>query len=68
MPTQAAQSIWYGSHGPTPAVISAEANSDVQPEHEAEARARRPGPPRISRKNVSSTPAGARARCRAGSR
>ena len=31
IPTQAATSIWKGSHGPTPAVISADANSDVQP-------------------------------------
>ena len=56
MPTQAEQSIWYGSHGPTPAVISAEAKSDVQPSTNP-----KPGPktrpPRISRKNVSSTPA-----------
>ena len=43
IPTQAEASIWKGSHGPTPAVISAEANSEVQPEHEAEARRRRPG-------------------------
>ena len=31
MPTQAEASIWNGSHGPTPAVSSAEANSEVQP-------------------------------------
>ena len=56
IPTQADTSIWNGSHGPTPAVISAEANSEVHAEHEAEARARRPGPARISRKKISSTP------------
>src|SRR5580658_352503 len=31
MPTQAQPNIWYGIHGPTPAVSSADANSDVQP-------------------------------------
>ena len=30
-PTQDAASIWNGSHGPTPAVSSAEANSEVEP-------------------------------------
>jgi hypothetical protein len=30
--------IWYGIQGPTPPVSSAEANSDAQPEREAEAR------------------------------
>jgi hypothetical protein len=56
IPTQAETSIWYGSHGPTPAVTSADANSDVQPSAKP-----KPGPntrpPRISRKNTSSTPA-----------
>ena len=56
MPTHADTSIWYGSHGPTPAVISAEANNDVQPSTKPN-----PGPntrpARISRKNTSSTPA-----------
>ena len=56
IPIQAATSIWYGSHGPTPAVISADANSDVQPSTKPN-----PGPKtrpaRISRKNTSSTPA-----------
>src|SRR5690606_17076778 len=51
-----AASIWYGSHGPTPAVTSAEANSEVQPSTNP-----KPGPntrpPRISRKNTSSIPA-----------
>src|SRR3954449_9832414 len=55
IPTQAEQSIWYGSHGPTPPVRSADANSDVQPSTNP-----KPGPktrpPRISRKNTSSTP------------
>src|ERR1700722_1252515 len=31
MPPHAQRNIWYGSHGPTPPVSSAEANSDVQP-------------------------------------
>ena len=56
MPTQAEASIWKGSHGPTPAVSSAEANSEVQPRTNP-----KPGPktrpPRISRKNTSSMPA-----------
>ena len=55
MPTQAEMSIWYGSHGPTPAVISAEANNDVHPSAKPN-----PGPSTrpemISRKKTSSTP------------
>ena len=55
-PTHAAQIIWNGSHGPTPAVISAEANSEVTPSTKP-----KPGPKtrpaRISRKNTSSMPA-----------
>src|ERR1700733_6518448 len=31
IPTQAQPNIWYGIHGPTPPVSSAEANSEVQP-------------------------------------
>ena len=31
IPTQAHPNIWYGSHGPTPPVIRAEANMVVQP-------------------------------------
>ena len=31
MPIHADATIWNGSHGPTPAVSSADANSDVQP-------------------------------------
>ncbi|CAM5454524.1 hypothetical protein SCALM49S_06619 [Streptomyces californicus] len=31
MPTKAQPNIWYGIHGPTPPVISAEAKSEVQP-------------------------------------
>ncbi len=56
MPTHAATSIWYGSHGPTPAVTSAEANRLVQPSTNP-----KPGPktrpPSTSRKKTSSTPA-----------
>ena len=55
IPTQAETSIWNGSHGPTPAVISAEANSDVTPSTNPN-----PGPKtrpaRISRKKTSSMP------------
>src|SRR5580700_8745560 len=31
IPTQAQPNIWYGSHGPTPPVTSADENSVVQP-------------------------------------
>src|SRR5882724_11753064 len=56
MPTHAEANIWYGSHGPTPPVSSAEANSDVQPSANP-----KPGPntrPASTRmKNIVSTPA-----------
>ncbi len=55
MPTQAETSIWNGSHGPTPAVNRAEANSEVTPSTKPN-----PGPKTrpasTSRKNTSSTP------------
>ena len=63
IPTHADTSIWNGSHGPTPAVSRAEANSDVQPSTKP-----KPGPntrpARISRKNdqLDAGRAGARAR------
>ena len=56
MPTQAAPNIWYGSHGPTPPVISAEENNVVQPRAKPN-----PGPKtrpaRTSTKNTVSRPA-----------
>ncbi len=56
MPTKAQPNIWYGIHGPTPPVMSAEANSDVQPSVNP-----KPGPktrPASTRtKNTVSTPA-----------
>src|SRR3954469_20098443 len=55
IPTQAEHIIWNGSHGPTPPVSRADANSDVQPSTKP-----KPGPntrpARISTKNTSSTP------------
>src|SRR4051794_6033866 len=56
MPTHAQPNIWYGSHGPTPPVMSADANSVVHPSAKP-----KPGPsarpPITSKKNTSSTPA-----------
>src|SRR4051812_40064452 len=56
IPTQAETSIWYGSHGPTPPVSRADANSEVQPRTNPN-----PGPntrpARIRTKKTSSTPA-----------
>ena len=55
MPTHEAASIWNGSHGPTPAVISAEANNVVEPSTNPN-----PGPntrpPRMRRRNTVSMP------------
>ncbi len=55
-PIHAHTNIWYGIHGPTPAVINADANSVVQPRLKPN-----PGPsarpPMTSRKKISSTPA-----------
>ena len=55
-PTKAQPNIWYGIHGPTPPVISAEANSEVQPSVNP-----KPGPntrpARTSTKNTVSMPA-----------
>ena len=56
IPIHAQTSIWNGSHGPTPPVIRAEANSDVHPSTNP-----KPGPKtlpaRMSRKKTSSIPA-----------
>src|ERR1700722_1425580 len=56
MPIQAQPNIWYGIHGPTPPVSSADANSDVQPSANPNP-APNTRPPSTSRKNTVSTPA-----------
>ncbi|KIX76563.1 hypothetical protein SF23_16560 [Streptomyces sp. MBRL 10] len=56
MPTNAQPNIWYGIQGPTPPVMSAEANSEVQPRVKP-----KPGPytrpARTRMKNTVSMPA-----------
>ena len=56
MPIHAEAIIWNGSHGPTPAVSSADANSDVQPSTNPNPGPR-PAPASTSRKNTVSIPA-----------
>src|SRR4051812_1782156 len=55
-PTSAQPNIWYGIHGPTPAVMIADANSVVHPSTNPNA-----GPSAraasTSKKNINSTPA-----------
>ena len=56
MPIQAQPNIWYGIHGPTPPVSSADANSDVQPSAKPKP-APNTRPASTSRKNTVSMPA-----------
>ena len=67
MPTQAAHIIWNGSHGPTPAVSRAEANSDVTPSTKPKP-APNTRPARISRKKTKLDAGGAGARAGASGR
>ena len=55
MATQAAPSIWYGNHGPMPAVSTAEANMLVAPSAKPKP-APKTRPPRTRRKNITSIP------------
>src|SRR6188508_2617427 len=56
MPTQAAPNIWNGNHGPTPPVISADANNVVAPSTKPNP-APKTRPASTSRKNTVSSPA-----------